>query len=340
MASRTREKLALLVFALLILLGLAGVAWYLVVGHSWNVAASNIDDSVGQMEGYTAIVYAGTTLPEKTASSTSKGTTASIQQSVKSLTASSASSSPSLSGDASASDTPEVNKDAATGSTSDVGSVAAPVVERTSEAADASNAATLSDAETPASPSSSDSSTASTSEPSSEDARVALSPARDEAQLTDASTDSSSRSYAEKDKTTFIDPDDVSASYQDKKSSVLTLDTLDGGAYSEGCIVKRGSKRIGVISIEVPVSATAAQAILRPFTDAKVDMVVCITPVKRYVEAATGIDIVITTHDDTVSTIGETTGKTFYVAAPEQGKVGAILISPSSTVSAKVIDAL
>ena len=29
-------------------------------GHSWNVAASNLDDTFGSMDGYTAIVYPGT----------------------------------------------------------------------------------------------------------------------------------------------------------------------------------------------------------------------------------------------------------------------------------------
>ncbi|MBQ9041259.1 MAG: hypothetical protein IJ111_00400 [Eggerthellaceae bacterium] len=60
MQKRTREIIALV---LLIVLGIAGVsamAWYILVGHSWNAAASLIDDHFGSMEGYTVVLCEGT----------------------------------------------------------------------------------------------------------------------------------------------------------------------------------------------------------------------------------------------------------------------------------------
>ncbi|MEF9841786.1 MAG: alcohol dehydrogenase [Raoultibacter sp.] len=60
MSKTSREKIALLIFFCLILIGLGGTIAYLNVGHSWNVAASNIDDATGDMAGYTAILYEGT----------------------------------------------------------------------------------------------------------------------------------------------------------------------------------------------------------------------------------------------------------------------------------------
>ena len=60
MSVKSREKIALFVFLALIVLSLCGLGWYLVAGHSWNVAASNLDDTFGSMDGYTAIVYPGT----------------------------------------------------------------------------------------------------------------------------------------------------------------------------------------------------------------------------------------------------------------------------------------
>ena len=63
MKRSSREKIALVVFMLLAIGGLIGLGWYIVAGHSWNVAASTIDDTVGEMEGYTAIIYPGTTEP-------------------------------------------------------------------------------------------------------------------------------------------------------------------------------------------------------------------------------------------------------------------------------------
>ncbi|MFQ9180626.1 MAG: hypothetical protein ACLR3C_12540 [Eggerthella lenta] len=67
MSVKSREKIALAVFAALIVLSLLGLGWYLVAGHSWNVAASNIDDTFGSMDGYTAIVYEGTAVPQTAA---------------------------------------------------------------------------------------------------------------------------------------------------------------------------------------------------------------------------------------------------------------------------------
>ncbi len=335
MASTTREKLALLVFGLLILLGLAGVGWYLVVGHSWNVAASKIDDSVGQMEGYTAIVYSGTTVPKATASSVTKNQTASSQQgSSQSAESRSIDASASTHG-ASAYESSELNKDAATGSTSDVGSVAASVIASQAQgSAGSQSSSSHTDGETSKDSSSEGSESAVTDaveESSIESSAVSSSVESDEATSGPPSSKGSSSS---------VNPDDVSASYKDKKSSVLTLDTVTPEVYREGSIVKRGAKRIGIISIDVPVTSVVASTFLQPFADAKVDMIICVTPYKRYVESVTGLDIVVTTQDDSVSTMGENSNKTFYVAAPEQGKVGAVLVSPSNTVSAKVIDSL
>lgn len=57
----SREKAALGIFALLALTGLAALIAYIVtVGHSLNVAASNIDDATGNLDEYTAILFEGT----------------------------------------------------------------------------------------------------------------------------------------------------------------------------------------------------------------------------------------------------------------------------------------
>ena len=71
MSKCSREKIALLVFVLLVLFAGACLVGYLVAGHSWNVAATNIDDTFGSMEGYTVIAYAGTMTEDEIESSTS-----------------------------------------------------------------------------------------------------------------------------------------------------------------------------------------------------------------------------------------------------------------------------
>lgn len=60
MKKRTREKVALLLFALLVVLGGSVLLRYFETGRSLNVVATVADDAFGQMAGYTAIVYDGT----------------------------------------------------------------------------------------------------------------------------------------------------------------------------------------------------------------------------------------------------------------------------------------
>lgn len=64
MNKRTREIVALLLLTVLGIVVLAAMAWYIFIGHNWNVAASNIDESIGQMEDYNVILFEGETLPQ------------------------------------------------------------------------------------------------------------------------------------------------------------------------------------------------------------------------------------------------------------------------------------
>ena len=59
MQKRTREIIALVILLALLVGGICGVAWYLLVGHNWNAAASLIDDRIGTMEGYTVVLCEG-----------------------------------------------------------------------------------------------------------------------------------------------------------------------------------------------------------------------------------------------------------------------------------------
>lgn len=60
MTPQLREKIALLVFCLLIIFGGAILCFYIFAGHSWNITASNIDDTFGSMDDYVTIVFDGT----------------------------------------------------------------------------------------------------------------------------------------------------------------------------------------------------------------------------------------------------------------------------------------
>ena len=65
MVSVTRERIALIVFVLLVLVGIGCLVAYINIGHNWNVTATTIDDATGELDGYTVILYQGVVLDEK-----------------------------------------------------------------------------------------------------------------------------------------------------------------------------------------------------------------------------------------------------------------------------------
>lgn len=372
MSTRTREKQALGVFAVLIVLSLLGLGWYLVAGHSWNVAASTIDEKVGQMDGYVALVYSGTVLPEpeEVASASSSKNADGESAAGQSESSSSRSVFDSLTSNSkksasSSSTMGDMRSDEASGFTSDVAGIAAPVVSDDEDSAGRS-ASAAAGASTPSSltgemESYADAFQASSAEDADADKRVAASSgdgsapsaegdsaADDDSAAAvsgslsdDASSDvaSSGRKALVSPKANPVEPESVRDSYLEKGAQVLVLDTNHPSVYEDGMIVKRGSKRIGVFSVDVPLSEEAAQERLDYFKEAKVDVVVCIASVRSYVRNATGIDVAVTLQDD-VSTMGTNANGTFYVNAPSIDSVGAVLLSPNNVVSAKVVDSL
>ena len=363
MSNGTREKQALGVFLLLIVLSTFGIAWYMVAGHSWNVAASSIDEKVGQMEGYTSIVYAGT-LPVQADAKTldsQNGSVAQLEDGVGSADAAEkADEGASGSGSTSASPT---SSDAAASASSSGGSAASSSAD---ENASVSGGSSSTGSSNPSSKSSS--SKAASGQTKSSDS-IAVQTHNDEASgltsdvgsvaapVPDTSEQDDSESDRTSDNATVLKaatvrggmdvaksqpvaPEQVQANYEEKGATVLVLDTADPSQYSDGVILKRGSKRIGVFSVDVPLSEKAAEARVEYFRDCKVDLVVCISSVRTYVRNLQGADIVITLQDEEVSTMGGNSNGSFFVNAPRVDSVGAILVSPSNVVSAKVIESL
>lgn len=363
MSNGTREKQALGVFLLLIVLSTFGIAWYMVAGHSWNVVASSIDEKVGQMEGCTSIVYAGT-LPVQADAKTldsQNGSDAQLEDGVGSADAAEkADEGASGSGSTSASPT---SSDAAASASSSGGSVASSSAD---ENASVSGGSSSTGSSNPSSKSSS--SKAASGQTKSSDS-IAVQTHNDEASgltsdvgsvaapVPDTSEQDDSESDRTSDNATVLKaatvrggmdvaksqpvaPEQVQANYEEKGATVLVLDTADPSQYSDGVILKRGSKRIGVFSVDVPLSEKAAEARVKYFRDCKVDLVVCISSVRTYVRNLQGADIVITLQDEEVSTMGGNSNGSFFVNAPHVDSVGAILVSPSNVVSAKVIESL
>ncbi len=276
MSVKSREKIALFVFLVLIVLSLCGLGWYLVAGHSWNVAASNLDDTFGSMDGYTAIVYPGTAV--EPVAGKGAGDAAAEDDAV---------------GDAA--DGKESAEGAAAGKEADAGSPDAPGSFGGKDATGTAGTASV------------------------------------------PGTDAGESLLGSKKKT--LSAQEAKEGYEEKGATVFSLDTVDLDAYREGVILKKGGHRFGVFGIAEPTSTIVLEKQIAYFKRHKVDFIVLVTPDKEYAEDVSGIDIVVSTQDEDLFVMGETIDGTFYVDAPAVGSVGAILISPSNVVSAKVLQA-
>lgn len=276
MSVKSREKIALFVFLVLIVLSLCGLGWYLVAGHSWNVAASNLDDTFGSMDGYTAIVYPGTAV--EPVAGKGAGDAAAEDDAV---------------GDAA--DGKESAEGAAAGKEADAGSPDAPGSSGGKDATGTAGTASV------------------------------------------PGTDAGESLLGSKKKT--LSAQEAKEGYEEKGATVFSLDTVDLDAYREGVILKKGGHRFGVFGIAEPTSTIVLEKQIAYFKRHKVDFIVLVTPDKEYTEDVSGIDIVVSTQDEDLFVMGETIDGTFYVDAPAVGSVGAILISPSNVVSAKVLQA-
>lgn len=360
MEKTSREKIALIVF-LVLAIGMGCILFgYVFAGHSWNVTASNIDDAFGNMEGYTAIVYEGTIEEEESAAQSPAPATSAANGSASSKNAGDAES---LLGDSKAGD----GQAPASSSSSSDGSQAAASSSKNSQA---SSAASSSDkqvassratsSENSVSPTSAsaqgtgsvDQGVSTASEPaaaegSASEGVVGESTAGEGVSATvspGGTLDSQASSTAplaghkkEKEPVALSDVDEL---YQAKGANVISLHTADPSAYEEGTILKRGGKRYGIFSVTREYSRILIDEKVKYFTDQKVDYVIALCPEESYLKNAENIDIVITTADSTISSMGESRNGAFYVSTPKIGSVGAILISPSNVVSAKTISEL
>ena len=361
MEKTSREKIALIVF-LILAIGMGCILFgYVFAGHSWNVTASNIDDAFGNMEGYTAIVYEGTIEEEESAAQSTASAASAANGSASSKNAGDAESLP---GDSKAGDG---QAPASSSSSSSDGNQAAA---SSSENSQASSAASPSDKQTASSQGGSSVNSAS---PTSASAQGTGSVDRGSFDCVGTCCCGRLRvrrrrrgkhcrgrgfcncfrwwnlrfpgeaplhprgAQKEKEPVALSDVDEL---YQAKGANVISLHTADPSAYEEGTILKRGGKRYGIFSVTREYSRILIDEKVKYFTDQKVDYVIALCPEESYLKNAENIDIVITTADSTISSMGESTNGAFYVSTPKIGSVGAILISPSNVVSAKTISEL
>lgn len=303
MSTLSREKIALIVFFVLIILGIAALVGYLTLGHSWNYAATTIDDAAGTMDGYTVIVFEGTEQERK--------------------------SDPKLSASLST-DTvlaPEIKEDSAPSGTSKHHSSD---IFRPPNRADRTNLepSEILSADLPYQLFLIDPHDFEGEEEN--ETKETVDQDEDPAYLAPLSGDFIHPK-------TKVDIDDVVESYEVKNAIVFVVDSENPEKYQEGLILKKGSHRFGVFYVDDNMKRSEIRKQVSYFKSHKVDFIVALAEPTKKVAKVAGIDIVISPGDNALISSGETMYGTFCVPTPTQGSVGVIMISPSNVVSAKVL---
>lgn len=316
MEKRTREKIVLVVFFLLVVFAGAVLVGYFTTGRTWNVAASFVDDTVGSMDGYTAIVYEGVIDPaaddDVDAESDGKGKEAADSKS---------SSSKARSANASDGVQDEGGASASDGS-SNKGAEGKAASSSTSDASGSSSASSNAKADEKA---------GSAGEAGS-DSGSAGSFGLDLLALLSQTTGRASED---------VYPSEVRSLYTQKGAQALTLNLSDLERYAEPQVYEVGGKRIGVYSLKVYATRGVVADIRRTLEAQDVDVTICLTPRADFLSTTDGTDVVIVTTDlEGISTDGSTQNGAFTVASPERGSVGAVLLNPSNVASARVIKTL
>lgn len=347
MQKRTREKIALVGFVLLVVLAGVVLTSYFSTGRSWSVAASFVDDSVGRMEGYTALAYAGVLEPssedEADEASAPGGTPLAVQPGS------------SAAQDASDDETSRAEEDKASGSdglgASDAAGAAADVVAETNDAENPESAGEEDDASSAGdSEDTENSEDAEGSKDSEEDTVSLVLPERgadDVLSSPPSAADSIGlgilsllpRSLEKAQRGVYVS--DVRALYEEKGACVLTLDFSRPDAYSDPQILYVGGKRIGVYSVSAYTTRARLKTYTKYFAERDVDVVVCVTPRASLLATYEGTNVVIVTTDiEDVSTNGQFVDDALVVQSPQRGEVGVILLSTNNVPAAKVVSSI
>ncbi len=304
MDKHIREKIALVVFVLLVAFAAVVLIGYFTTGRSWNVAASFVDDAAGRMDGYTVIAYSGIIEePEDEGGDAQAGVS---------------------SGDsaaASRSDDPRAESDLRD---APANKEAGQVDQRDDEGSDegsADGAAESDDGRLPL------------YDPMFGEAPTAAdSPGLDILSM-----------FADVVPSVYngVYVSDVRQLYEEKGARVLTLDLKRAASSGDLQVYEMKGKTVGVYSIDVYASQSLLAQYRERFEECGVDVVVCVTPHTSYLSTYEGTDLVIVTSDrEDISTRGYLSGSTFVVRSAYVDQVGVVVLTPNNTASARVVGAL
>lgn len=285
MVSPSREKIALVIFVLLILAGLGLLVAYLNIGHNWNVTASQIDNATGELEGYTVILYSGQQPLEEREAAIAQAE-ASEKPSIPLFTL------------------PQTD-DISSNTSHETGDTSVH-----NEQSAQANGVTTGEVK------------------------------NDHHDLDTNATSGQLNQLDESTQGESITLEQVQQSYKDKQATVFTLTSEDTARYRDGLILKQGSHRFGVLSVDTSESTLHIQEKVNELKATEVSFIILLTPERRLIEHVEGVDVVVSLNTETLNYFGETLEGTFYVDAPEKGVVGALIISPHNVVSSRDVRTL
>lgn len=318
MEKRTREIIALVMLIVLGMIVAGAMAWYILVGHNWNQAATHIDDMVGSMDDYTVVVYDGVAKKPKKSDS-SKVANGNNGTSAQGSSASSSASS--IAGSLSAG--------AATGNSSSASAVPT----------DSSNAASEASASAGATESSSTAPVA--TEPSS-----AAPKAGSSSGASAGATDSSDSSEAFAGISVNVpdkkphDAKTIAKSYREKGASVILIPKDAIRQFDDPVILYRNGKRIGVFSFKgaYKYRYPLLRSKVRYLQGHAVDYTICVAKDRKLLRGRLdGIDLLVLLRDAGVREGGEFRNQTFCVDSPYIGETQSVIVSPSGVMTSRTI---
>lgn len=324
MEKTLREKIALIVFALLVVVTGIVLISYFSTGRSWTIAATFVDDTVGEMDGYSVILFNGVLdAQDETSDDFAR---------------------------ADSSDSPDVSA----GAGENQGESAALSASTSSDARGSEDQG----ADTTPSFVSNDASIEAyleTQDGLIKDESVLHA---EQAAGSTSNTDAVSENLLAPERSiglrilsmypralngvfegVFVS--DVSDLYERKGAGVVTLNLSDAAHYSSPLVLTGGSKKVGVFSATSYQSKATLESIAQDFSEKGTNVTVCITPRLALISDYEAIDIVIlTTPIEEQSELyrSRVGGDTFVVEAPEKGEVGMVILSSNDIPSSRIIE--
>lgn len=293
-----REKNALLLFAALALFGIACIAAYVFFGHNWNFAVNRFDDTFGDMESYTVLLYEGTIDPEAEDPDHPESATF-----VLSLT---------MPGD----EEEDTEK-------------AASFKEGDSPDEEAEDSESVKEGEeTPSQPTLTQRIRHRLSMFFNMDTDSEASEQEAEQVMDDPIV-------SEEVEGTSID--EVAQSYESKNAIAFVINTADPQFYEEGIVMERSGKRIAVVGVHSMVSVASIQDKVDWMRELNASMVVAVVDEVPRIAGVQGIDVVIRANSTVPKNWDFVVPGRYITLAPVQGTVAATIISPSNIVTSKIL---